>query len=91
MPCAPTRTPREILQLGAVAAGAPMRVRVIPMWLLPALGLFSRLMTEVADIGFTWDRPYVVDASKFTKRFWSDVTPFEEGVAATVRSFRKGT
>ncbi len=91
MPCAPTRTPREILQLGAAAAGAPMKVRVIPMWMLPALGLFSRLMAEVVDIGFTWDRPYVVDAAKFKKRFWSDVTPFEEGVVATVRSFAKGT
>jgi hypothetical protein len=38
-------------------------------------------------VRFTWDRPYHVDAGKFTRRFWSDVTPFETGAAATARSF----
>jgi len=87
MPCAPTRTPREILQLGADAIGVPLRLTVIPLRLLPLLGLFSRMMKEVADVGFTWDRPYQVDARKFTRRFWSDVTSFETGAQATARSF----
>jgi hypothetical protein len=59
----------------------------VPFWLLPLAGLFSRFMKEVADVGFTWDRPYHVDASKFKRRFWSDVTPFEIGAPATARSF----
>lgn len=87
VPCAPTRTPREILKLGAEALGVPLRMTVVPLRLLPLLGLVSRPLKEVADVGFTWDRPYVVDASKFARRFWSDVTPFETGVPATARSF----
>jgi nucleoside-diphosphate-sugar epimerase len=87
MPCAPTRTPREILQLGADAIGIPMKMMVVPLWLMPVAGLFVRFMKEVADVSFTWDRPYHVDASKFTGRFWSDVTPFEIGAPATARSF----
>jgi nucleoside-diphosphate-sugar epimerase len=87
MPCAPTRTPREILRLGAEAMGFPLKIRAVPLGLLPLLGLFSRFMKEVVDVGFTWDRPYEVDASKFTRRFWSDVTPFEIGAPAAVRSF----
>ncbi len=87
MPCAPTRTPREILKLGADAIGVPLRITAVPLRLLPLLGLFSRMMKEVADVSFTWDRPYQVDARKFTRRFWSDVTPFEAGAPATARSF----
>jgi len=34
----------------------------IPLWLLPVFGLASRFMKEVVDVGFTWDRPYHVDA-----------------------------
>jgi nucleoside-diphosphate-sugar epimerase len=86
-PCAPTRTPREILQLGADAVGIRLRVRAVPLWTLPVLGLFTRFLKEVADVRFTWDRPYVIDSSKFTRRFWSDVTPFETGAPATARSF----
>jgi len=88
MPCAPTRTPREILKLGAAALGVKPSITAVPLWLLPLLGVFSTFMREVADVGFTWDRPYEVDARKFKSRFWSDVTPFEIGAPATARSFQ---
>jgi nucleoside-diphosphate-sugar epimerase len=87
MPCAPIRTPRDILRLGADASGLPLKMMVVPLWLLPLAGVFSRFMKEVADVGFTWDRPYHVDAAKFKRRFWSDVTPFEIGAPATALSF----
>ena len=87
MPCAPTRTPREILRLGADALGIPLRLRAVPLGLLPLLGLVSPFLREVAEMRFTFDRPYRVDATKFARRFWSDVTPFEIGAPATARSF----
>lgn len=87
MPCAATRTPRQILQIGADAVKLPLKLQVLPLWSLPLLGVFSRFMREVADVRFTWDRPYIVDSGKFEQRFWSDVTPFEIGAAETARSF----
>ena len=87
MPCAPTRTPREILALGAAALGVRPRVTTIPLRSLPLLGLFAPFLREVADVGFTWDRPYRVDASKFAAKFWSDATPFECGAAQAAMSF----
>jgi nucleoside-diphosphate-sugar epimerase len=91
MPCAPARTPREILQLGAAALGVAPRMRAIPLSLLPLLGLVSPMLREIAEMRFTWDRPYQVDASKFTRRFWSDVTPFEIAAPATALSFREAS
>ncbi len=87
MPCAPTRTPREMLRLGAEALHVRLRIIAVPLKLLPLFGLVAPFMREVADVSFTWDRPYQVDASKFTRRFWSDVTPIEVGAPATARSF----
>jgi nucleoside-diphosphate-sugar epimerase len=87
MPCAPTLTPREILRLGAEAIGVKPRIMAIPLSLLPALGLFQPFLREVADVGFTWDRPYVVDGSKFTRRFDFRPTPFAVGAPATACSF----
>jgi nucleoside-diphosphate-sugar epimerase len=91
MPCAPTRTARDILRLGAKALGVKPKIWALPQSLLPALGLVSPLLREAADVGFTWDRPYRVDASKFTRRFWSDVTPFEIGAPAAALSFLPAT
>jgi nucleoside-diphosphate-sugar epimerase len=87
MPCAPIRTPREIIGLAAAALGVRPKVMAIPFWLLPLFGLASRFMKEVVDVGFTWDRPYQVDATKFTRRFGFSATPFEVGGPAAARSF----
>ena len=80
-------TPREILALGAQALGVKLKVTALPLWLLPILGLFSRFLKEVADVAFTWDRPYIVDGRKFTTRFAFKVTPFESGAPETAKSF----
>lgn len=89
MPCAPTRSPRALLTMGAAALGQRLRVRAVPFALLRPLGLVYRFAKEVADIGFTWDRPYIVDGGKFTRRFGFVPTSFEVGVPATVHAFAK--
>jgi len=87
-PCAPTKTPRQILALGAAALGVKLRLHALPLALLPALGVVFPFMREMAEMRFQWDRPYQVDWSKFARRFWSDFTPFEQGAKATALSFR---
>lgn len=86
-PCAPTRTPREILALGAEAIGQKLRITALPLAMLPVIGLGSTFLREASEMRFTFDRPYYVDARKWTRRFWSDVTPFEIGAPETARAF----
>jgi nucleoside-diphosphate-sugar epimerase len=88
VPCAPTRTPRQLLTLAAAALGQRLRLSALPLGLLPALGVVSPLLRELSEMRFQWDRPYLVDAGKFARRFWADATPFESGIAATAQSFR---
>jgi nucleoside-diphosphate-sugar epimerase len=76
MPCAPIRTLHEIFKLGADAIEQGLKLMTIPCWLLPLAGVLMRFMKEGVDVGFTWDRPYHLDASKFKRCFWSDVPPF---------------
>ncbi len=87
VPCAPTRTPRELLQMGADAVGQKMKVMAMPTLMLRVVGLFSPFLRECIEMRFTWNRPYHVDATKFSRRFWSDATPFEVGIPAAIRSF----
>ncbi len=87
MPCAPTRTTRQIFQAAADILGVRLRLNVFPAALLKPAGLLSPFLRELAEMRFLWDRPYLVDASKFSKTFWSDVTPFDTGLRATALSF----
>ncbi len=87
LPCAPTQTPRAIIALGAAAIGAAPRVFAIPMFIQPLLGRFVPMLREMREMHFQWDRPYAVDASRFTRRFDFVPTPFAVGAAATAQSF----
>ena len=89
MPCAaPTRTTREILEMAADSLGVRLRINALPAPLLPLAALFSPFLRDLKEMRFQWDRPYRVDATKFAKVFWSDVTPLEVGVRETALSFR---
>jgi nucleoside-diphosphate-sugar epimerase len=88
MPCAPTQTSRAILAMGAAQVGVPLRLRTIPAPVMAALSPVVPFLRELREMRFQWDRPYQVDATAWTARFWSDVTPFAQGVAATIAAFR---
>ena len=88
VPCAPTRTLRQILQIGAEDLGAPLKLTVMPPWVMELTSFFMPILREFKEMRFQTDRPYHVDSSRFAKRFWSDATPFEVGVPLTVNSFK---
>ena len=87
MPCAPTLSSREILLLGAACSKAKLRVRSLPPIGLNLLSPFVPFLRELREMRFQWDRPYRVDATKWTSQFWLDVTSIDAGVAATIASF----
>jgi len=87
VPCAPAITPRQMLQIGADAAGVKLQVMALPSFMLQLLGVFAPPMRELSEMRFTWNRPYHVDAAKFARRFWSDAMPFEIGIPAAIRSY----
>ena len=87
VPNAPIRTPRDILAMGAKALNVALKIKALPLWMLPMLGVFMPVMREVADIRHQIDRAYHVDTQKFGGRFWSNATPFEVGVRDVALSY----
>jgi len=84
VPNAPERSLREVFELAAEVIGVRHRVTVLPQALMPLLGLFSADIRELKEMRFQWDRPYLVDTTKFARRFWGDATPLDEGLRATI-------
>jgi nucleoside-diphosphate-sugar epimerase len=87
VPNAPDRTVRDLLELFATAVGKPLKIQVMPKALMTALGLVDVNVREMKEMLYQWERPFIVDSSKFANRFWSDATSFEDGIAATAASF----
>jgi nucleoside-diphosphate-sugar epimerase len=89
VPNAPTETFRELIEKAAALAGVEPAMRVIPEILLQVGGLFDRQTKELVEMRFQVDRPYIVNAEKFSKRFWADATSFEDGLKATIAFYRQ--
>ncbi len=90
VPSAETTTQRALLQMVWEECGqrGPARFSAAPAWLVGAMGLFMPIMRELGEMMYEWERPYVVDHSKYAQAFGTETTPHREGVAETVAWFR---
>ena len=60
----------------------------IPAPVLRALGLVSREMRELAETGYMFTRPFVLDSTASEQRLGSGPTPLETGMKQTVAWWR---
>ena len=90
VPSAETTTQRALLAMvWHEAGGGAARFSAAPGWLVRALGLFSPIMRELAEMLYEWEQPYVVDHSKFERAFGAETTPHREAIRETVAWFRE--
>lgn len=77
-------TAKQWIGLFAKEMQVEPKYRVVPVWLLGALGIFMPLMKELHEMAYQYDRDYFFDSSKFEKRFgYIPISP-EEGVKTIV-------
>lgn len=78
-------TGREMVALFAKEMNAKNKISVMPMWMLKVAGWFVPFMREMPEMMYQYDRDYIFDSAKFTKRFPDfRVTRYAEGVKQVV-------
>jgi nucleoside-diphosphate-sugar epimerase len=89
VPNPPTITTRELIEMFYAAAdqGRP-KIRAIGRMTVSFLGFFMPLMRELKEMMYEWEKPYVVDHSKFESAFGNPSTSHEEAVAQTIKWFK---
>ena len=89
LPTDPSRlTGRDWIGLFADAQKVEPRHRVLPIWMMSALGLFIPILRELKEMAYQYDRDYFFDSSKFNRRFQYTPVPPGEAVQATVRALQ---
>jgi len=88
-PTAPPVTQRRLVELVAEAGGvrAP-KVTSIPVSLLGAAGVLSRSVREMAETGYMFASPFVMDSTDSEGRLGLSPTPLADGLAQTVAWWR---
>jgi hypothetical protein len=88
VPNAPTVPVRHFVELIYQQLGRTPKMRALPPALVGLAGFFNANVGEAKELLYEWTQPYIVDHSKFARRFRADATPLETGVAATIEWYR---
>jgi hypothetical protein len=70
-------------------AGQRAGLTTLPSWTVGILGLVNPVMRELREMTYQFDRPFIVDHSKYARRFGEGFTPLDEGLRATVEWYRE--
>ena len=84
LPAAPPLTGRQFIAMVFQELGRPARMRVIRRPMMVVASLFSPTIREALEVFYQFDRPFVMDAGKFARRFGSRVTSHQDAVRATI-------
>lgn len=88
LPAPPPMTGHAFVALIESAMGRHVRVSATSAFTLRIAGLFDARARESREMLYQWDRPFVLDASKFQQVFGPyEPTPPQQAVAATVAWF----
>ncbi|HVV83041.1 MAG TPA: NAD-dependent epimerase/dehydratase family protein, partial [Kofleriaceae bacterium] len=75
---------RELIADVGRALGRPLAATRLAPWLLRALGVFSPMLREVAEMAYQWQAPFILDDSRYRATFGGGPTPWSEALPATV-------
>jgi nucleoside-diphosphate-sugar epimerase len=90
LPAAEPVTGRAFVELVADALGRPVKVTATSRLALRVAGVFDPRARESAEMLYQWERPFVVDASKFQRAFGPfQPTPHQQAVATTLAWFQQ--
>lgn len=89
LPVSPALAGAEWAERTGAAAGRPVRPSTVSRPMLTILGLFMPLLRELKENLYQWERPWVVDDSKFREAFGASATEVDEGIGRTLAWFKR--
>ena len=76
-------TGTALTQLACNIANQPVRLQVVPRWLLMAVSCFTPVLRENNEMMYQLEHPYRFDSSKAEQALGWQATPYREGLAQT--------
>ena len=83
-----TISQREFMNLVFQELQAPPKMSAMGSTMLRVGGLFIPAARETVEMMYEYNKPFVVDSSKFEKRFGWKATPLKEAIKETVQWFK---
>jgi nucleoside-diphosphate-sugar epimerase len=81
-------TQRQFAELVFEEVGLPPKVSGMGKLMLRLGGLFIPAAREMVEMAYEFEKPFVVNSSKFERAFGMKATPIQEAIQATVAWYR---
>ncbi len=81
-------TGRQFITMVARAFNSKPTYRLLGAGMVKVAGLFNVTVRETTEMLYQHQRPYLIDSSKFSSRFFA-ATPYAEGIDKTARCMRR--
>jgi nucleoside-diphosphate-sugar epimerase len=81
-------TGEEFIDAAARGLGKPARSMILPKWMVGLGGLFDKTTAELREMTYQYEFDYLFDSSKFERAYNFQPTSYEEGIAATAKTYR---
>jgi nucleoside-diphosphate-sugar epimerase len=88
VPNPPTLTQRQVMELFFQEIGLPPKISTMGRGMLMLGGLFIPAAREMVEMMYEFEKPFVVDSSKFTRAFGDIATPFAHAMRETAAWYR---
>ena len=82
-------TGRQFTEMVFQELGRPPKMRVISRPMMFVAGLFLRVARESAEVFYQFERPFVMDSSKFERSFGKQVTSHRDAIREILRLARE--
>lgn len=89
VPNAETLTQRQLLTLFFKESGLPPKFSVMGRIMLMLGGLFIPAAREMIEMAYEFEKPFLVDSSKFVKAFGDISTPYSKSVPETLNWYKQ--
>lgn len=89
VPNPPTLTQRELMSLFFEAIDRPPKMSGMGRWMMSIGGLFIPEARESVEMMYEFEKPFVVDHSKYARAFGDHATPHAEAVRQTIDWYRE--
>ena len=88
IPASKPVTGREFITLAFEAAGKEPKMTTFSPLMVRVGGLFNPLVREFSEVLYQFEKPFVMDASKFESAFGLETTPHREAIRETLKTYR---
>jgi len=89
VPNAETLTTRQLMTMAFAEMGKPARMSGMGKWMMRMAGIFIVDARESVEMMYAFEKPFIVDSTKFERAFGVRATPHREAIRQTIEWYRE--